>query len=226
MPIDAGRAEKQVKTLFGWMLFRRISLPLSLLVARTRVRPSQITGLGLACGLAGAGLLAYGRYPTMVAGAVLAAIAKLLDAMDGEVARAKGLDTRAGYVADGLVDRLRDTSVIVGLGVGAYRHGSPLAVWWTLGAVIGYLLFFYVSAAFPAHWREIRSEADLDEKHMFRVGRRIRLGAGDTLAVATLAGAIAARPLWPVIAIACVAPIAVAAKVRRLFVFKPWDGPR
>src|SRR2546426_8511781 len=87
--IDAGRAEKQVKTLFGWLLFRRISLPLSLLVAKTRVRPSQVTALGLACGLAGAGLLAYGKYPTMVAGAVLAAIAKLLDAMDGEVARAK-----------------------------------------------------------------------------------------------------------------------------------------
>jgi phosphatidylglycerophosphate synthase len=201
--LDASRAEKKVKTLFGWLFFRRISLPLSLLVARTPVRPWQITTLGLAAGLTGAGFLATGAYHLGIVGGILAMVAKLLDAMDGEVARAKGMDSRAGYVADGLVDRVRDTAVIVGLGVGAYRHGSPTALMWTLGAVIGYLLFFYVSAAFPAHWREIRSEADLDEKHMFRVGGRLRLGAGDTLAVATFAGAVGDVPLWPVIAIAC-----------------------
>src|SRR5438132_5879123 len=96
--IDRARAEKKIKTLFGWLFFRRLSLPLALLVARTPITPSQITAAGLAFGLAGAAMLGTGRYGWLVVGAAFAVVAKLLDAMDGEVARAKHLDTPAGYV--------------------------------------------------------------------------------------------------------------------------------
>jgi len=104
--VDERRAAKKIKTLFGSLLYRRISLPLSLRVARTRVRPSQITALGLGTGLVGAGLIATGTSGLAIAGAVLVNIAKILDAMDGEVARAKGSETSTGYVLDGLSDRL------------------------------------------------------------------------------------------------------------------------
>jgi phosphatidylglycerophosphate synthase len=221
--IDRARAEKKIKTLFGWLFFRRVSLPLALVLARTPVTPAQITAAGLGFGLAGAALLGTGRYVWLVVGAVFAVVAKLLDAVDGEVARAKHLDTPAGYVVDGLVDRVRDAAVIVGLGVGSYRMGHPAAVWWTLGAVAGYLGFFYVSAASPSHWREARSTADIDDKHMFRVGGRLRLGAGDTLAVITMLGAALDHPLWTVIAVAAVSPVAIGMKVRRLFLNRPWE---
>ncbi|MDQ3778502.1 MAG: CDP-alcohol phosphatidyltransferase family protein [Actinomycetota bacterium] len=225
-PIDASRAEKPVKTLFGWLVFRRVSLPLALLLARTPLRPSHVTGLGLSVGVAGAVLLAHGGYWWALAGALLANVAKLLDAVDGELARAKHLDTSAGYVADGLCDRLRDTAVILGCGIGASRAGDAHALEWTLAAIVGYLAFFYVSAAAPSHWREIASERDLDEKHSFRVGTRLRLGAGDTLAVTVLFAAVIGRPAWFVVALALAAPIAIAFKVRRLFVLRPWERER
>ena len=221
--VDAERAQKPVRTLFGWLVYRRISMPLSLRVARTRVRPSHITAAGLALGLGGAFLLSTGRYELALAGAVLVSVAKVMDAMDGEVARAKHLDSAAGYVADGLCDRLRDTAVIAGLGIGAARSGVDGALAWTLAAVIGYLLFFYVSAAAPSHWREIRAAADLDEKHAFRLTSGVRLGAGDTLAIGVLVAAAIDRPLWLVAAIAILAPFAIAAKVRRLFAQRPWE---
>jgi phosphatidylglycerophosphate synthase len=220
---DVERMHKPVKTLFGWAIFRRLSIPLSLRLARTRIRPWQITTFGLSVGLVGAGLLASGRYAWALAGAGLANLAKLMDAVDGEVARAKHLDSPAGYVADGLADRLRDTAVIVGAGVGAFRHGEPGALAWTLGAAVGYLGFFYVTAAFPSHWREIRSEKDLDEKHMFRLGRTLRLGAGDTLAVGLLVSAAVGRPLWLVAAVAVLAPLAIILKTRSLFLLRPWE---
>jgi phosphatidylglycerophosphate synthase len=187
------------------------------------VRPSHITAAGLALGLGGAFLLSTGRYDLALAGAVLANIAKVMDAMDGEVARAKHLDSAAGYVADGLCDRLRDTAVITGLGIGAARSGVDGALVWTLAAVIGYLLFFYVSAATPSHWREIRAASDLDEKHAFRLTSGVRLGAGDTLAMGVLIAAAIDQPLWLVAAIAVLAPFAIAAKVRRLFAQRPWE---
>jgi CDP-L-myo-inositol myo-inositolphosphotransferase len=221
--IDAERARKPVRTLFGWLVYRRISMPLSLRVARTRLLPWHITATGLALGLSGAVLLSTGRYELALAGAVLVNVAKVMDAMDGEVARVKRLDSAAGYVADGLCDRLRDTAVIAGLGIGAAQDGGDAALAWTLAAVIGYLLFFYVSAATPSHWREIRRTGDVDEKHAFRVTPGVRLGAGDTLAMGVLIAAAIDRPLWLVAAIAILAPFAIAVKVRRLFAQRPWE---
>jgi CDP-L-myo-inositol myo-inositolphosphotransferase len=199
-------------------------VPLSLLVARTPVRPSHLTALGVTFGVAGAALIATGRAGALVAGALLVNAAKVLDAMDGEVARVKHLETAAGYVADGLCDRLRDTVVIIGLGVGAANGGEDAAPWWTMAALAGYLLFFYVSAAAPSHWRELRAPGDLDEKHAFRVTSGIRLGAGDTLAMAVLVVGIAGRPLWLVAAIALLAPLAIVTKVRHLFARRPWEA--
>jgi phosphatidylglycerophosphate synthase len=221
--IEADRARKPVRTLFGWLVYRRISMPLSLRLARTRLLPWHITAAGLALGLSGAVLLGTGRYELALAGALLVNVAKVLDAVDGEVARVKHLDSPAGYVADGLSDRLRDTAVIAGLGVGAAQGGSDVALAWTLAAMAGYLLFFYVSAATPSHWREIRRKSDLDEKHAFRVTPAVRLGAGDTLAMGVLIAAAIDRPLWLVAAIAVLAPFAIAVKVRRLFTSRPWE---
>ncbi|MBI4730264.1 MAG: CDP-alcohol phosphatidyltransferase family protein [Acidobacteria bacterium] len=223
--VDVERARKPVKTLFGWLLFRRISLPLSIRVARGgRIRPAHLTALGLALGLAGAASFALGTRAGLLAGAGLALVAKLLDAMDGEVARATRRDTRAGYVADGLADRLRDTSLIVGAGVGLHRTGFPGALSWTLAAATGYLAFFYVSGAFPAHWREVRSPGDLAGKHMFLVAPGIRLGAGDTLAVLVAAAAVAGRIEWFLQTSAVAAPVALALKIARLFRLRPWEA--
>ena len=73
-------------------------------------------------------------------------------------------------MADGLVDRVRDPAIIVGLGVGAFRMGHPSAPWWTLAAVAGYLWFFYVSAATPSHWRESAPSPWMRTKGVFVTG--------------------------------------------------------
>ena len=221
--VDLSRISKPVKTLFGWAVYRRMSAPLSRRLARTSVAPIHLTALGLALGLTGATLLATGRYAWVLAGAALANGAKVLDAVDGEVARAKHLDTPAGYVADGLADQLRDTALIVGAGIGAWRIGEPQAAGWLLGAAVGYLFFFYVASASPAHWREVRSPSDLDDKHMVRVTGDLRLGAGDTIAAGLLASAAIGHVFWLVQAIALLSPLAVLLKVIRLFRRRPWE---
>jgi len=221
---DLARMRKPIRTLFGALLFRRISMPLSALLARTRIHPTQITLAGLASGLVGAGLLATGGRWLAVSGAALIWVAKILDAADGEVARAKHMDTPGGYVLDGLTDRLRDTAVIVGCGIGAHQAGLASGLEWTIGAVCGFLYFFYVSGIAPSHWRESRSEGDVDEKHMFRVTNAIRLGAGDTLAVAVMVAALVHHLDVLIIAVALSAPVAVVAKLRSLTRRRPWES--
>lgn len=219
---DLGRARKSVTTLFGWLLFRRLSLPLSLALARTPVRPWQVTLLGALLGVLGGAALATGERPWQLAGAGGGLAAKLLDAVDGELARAKGLDTPGMYVADGLADRLRDLALIVGAGVGLHRAAEPSALAWTLAAAVGYLAFFYVSGAFPSHWREARDPSELDEKHLFRLSPRLRLGAGDTLAVLLAAAAAADRVPWFLWAVGVAAPIALGLKLWSLARRRPW----
>ncbi len=220
---DLARMRKPIRTLFGALLFRRISMPLSARLARTGIRPTQVTSAGLASGLAGAALLASGSRWLAVGGAGLVFVAKILDAADGEIARAKHLDTSGGYVLDGLTDRVRDTAIIAGCGIGATRAGFGSGLEWTLGALCGFLYFFYVSGMSPSHWREARDRADVDEKHVFRVTPDIRLGAGDTLAVAVMVVALAGHLEALVIAVAIGSPLAIAVKLRNIVRRRPWE---
>ena len=222
-PPDLNRMRKPIRTLFGSMVFRRISMPLSARLARTRVHPTTVTLMGLCFGLGGAALLATGARWLAVAGGLCAWVAKVLDAADGEIARAKHMDTPAGYVLDGLTDRLRDTALVAGCGIGAARAGFAGAAWWTVAALAGFLYFFYISGMARSHWREARNDGDVDEKHVFRVSSSIRLGAGDTLAVAVMLAAVAGELEAVVIAVAVGAPVAIAIKLRSLVRRRPWE---
>lgn len=219
--LDVGRIGKPVKTLFGWLLFRRISRPLSIAFAKMKVPPMALTMLGLGSGVAGAFVFSGGTRSMMLAGAGFAAIAKIFDACDGEVARLRHLDTSTGYVIDGLTDRLRDTALLIGCAAAA--RDIPGAQAWSMAALAAYLGFFYVSAASPSHWREAEGSRDVDEKHAFRVTRSLRLGAGDTLVVALAAVALVERPLWLLMTASVVGPAAIAFKTRRLLAGKPWE---
>lgn len=218
----AARAEKSVKPLFGWLIYRRLSLPLSVRLARTRVMPWQITATGLALGLAAGGALGVGTYRWALAGALLANLGMLADAMDGEVARAKQVASRAGYVLDVLCDRLRDTAIIAGCGIGAHRAGVGGAFEWTIAAIAAYLFFFYLSSVSPAHWREAQGTADLSVKHMI-AWTRVRVGIGDSVAVLVAVVAFAGRPILLVQAVALLTPLVMAMKVRHLVRLRPWD---
>jgi hypothetical protein len=103
------------------------------------------------------------------------------------------------------------------------RAGFGSGLYWTLGALCGFLYFFYISGIARSHWRETRTESDIDEKHMFRVTRATRLGAGDTLAVIVMLAAVAGHLEAVVIAIAVGSPVAVALKLRGIARRRPWD---
>lgn len=218
---DVSRIGKPVKTLFGWLIFRRISRPLSIGFARMGVAPIALTMIGLASGVVGAVVYSQGTRSAMLLGAGLAAVAKVLDACDGEVARMRHVDTSTGYVIDGLTDRLRDTALLIGCAAAARE--IPGASAWSIAALTSYLGFFYVSAASPSHWREATGPRDVNEKHAFRVTKSLRLGAGDTLVVALAVAAAVNRPLWLLIAAAVTGPAVIAFKVRRLLSGKPWE---
>jgi len=120
---------------------RNVSLAISRRLMALPVTPNQVTVmagvLGVLCGL----LVGHGGYQAMLLGALGFQLNSILDGVDGEIARAKLLESRAGQWFDTLADDLTNLAFMVGAAVGCYRTwGSTLYL--VLGAVgaIGFLI--------------------------------------------------------------------------------------
>lgn len=119
--------------LFHWFIKPLIRLP---------VTPNQVTTLRLILGVAAGFLFAGGTYFSYLAGGILFEISLLLDNLDGEIARARGLQTPWGERYDILADLVTLAAFYTGLAAGLLRD-EPWRGWWLwVGAagLAGYLL--------------------------------------------------------------------------------------
>ncbi|HET7545254.1 MAG TPA: CDP-alcohol phosphatidyltransferase family protein [Polyangiaceae bacterium] len=110
-------------------------------VSRTGVSPDTLTLISLLISAASLPLAAIGRLPA--AGACLL-FGSAFDALDGIVARERGLSSDAGEVLDAVVDRYADAAPLLGLAI-FYRASLP-ALLVVLFALLGSLLVSYVRA--------------------------------------------------------------------------------
>ncbi len=110
-------------------------------VARTGVSPDTLTLISLLISGASLPLAALGMLPA--AGACLL-FGAAFDALDGIVARARGLSSDAGEVLDAVVDRYADAAPLLGLAV--YYRASLPALLLVLCALLGSMLVSYVRA--------------------------------------------------------------------------------
>lgn len=123
------------------MLDRSLRLPKDRALGRvatvmpTWVSPDALTAAALAVGLAAAGAAALGS--TLVAvGAWL--VNRLLDGLDGPLARARSTASDRG----GYFDMMADTVVYAAVPLGIAVHRADLTVWWCTAAL---LASFYVN---------------------------------------------------------------------------------
>lgn len=106
-------------------------------VVGARVHPTTLTAAGLAVGLACAVVAAQGAYTI---GLVLWLLNRLLDGLDGTVARRSGRQTDLGAYLDLLADFAVYAAVPVGLAVSVDDRGAYIALALMLSA-------FYINAA-------------------------------------------------------------------------------
>ncbi len=96
-------------------------------LARTTVRPNQVTTLRLVVGLSAAACLAVGTPEWRLAGAALFVVSFLLDRADGDLARLTGQTSPGGHTYDLISDSVCNALTFVGLGLGL--TSSPLGLW-------------------------------------------------------------------------------------------------
>jgi phosphatidylglycerophosphate synthase len=118
------------------LIDRRLSRPLTRLLLRTPVTPSQVTLLSVAAGLLGAAGLATVSHGLRVGGVLLLVLSIILDCVDGEIARARYQQSAAGARLDVVGDYLVHLAVFVGLATGLLRQGLPPGGVWVAAALV------------------------------------------------------------------------------------------
>ena len=103
------------------LLNRRLSVPVSWMLARFRPSPDLLSILSFLIGVAGAVALGLGHGAW---GGALIQACSVLDGVDGEVARLTLRAGPRGTLWDGFLDRLGDAAVCAGLGVWAASAGA------------------------------------------------------------------------------------------------------
>jgi len=122
------------------MINRRISIPISLWLTRTRITPNQISIMNLVLASAAGLLFASTSYPVLVLAGILLQLASILDGCDGEVARLTFRQSPKGQWIDTVTDNLSYVALLVGLIVGQLRREpTALTLWLGVVAVIAVL---------------------------------------------------------------------------------------
>ncbi|MGB1547545.1 MAG: CDP-alcohol phosphatidyltransferase family protein [Alphaproteobacteria bacterium] len=96
-------------------------------LVRTPITPNHVSFASLLTAVIGTGLFAAGEQTRANWGAVLFILGRLLDHVDGELARLTGKTTRFGYYLDYLVGTISYVALFVCLGIG-FRE-SLLGEW-------------------------------------------------------------------------------------------------
>lgn len=127
----------QVVDLFTFN--RRISAKLSSVLIKMPLTPNHVTTLSMGAGLWAGYFFSSGRRSGMLLGAAFLQLSFILDNCDGDIARAKSLQSRFGMWYDFTADLMVDFALWSGLALGAVSLGVPGAAvrgWW-LAALAG-----------------------------------------------------------------------------------------
>jgi phosphatidylglycerophosphate synthase len=166
--VSARRAEKALlqslrKSADGVVakVDRYVSLGISRWLMHLPIRPNHVTVLAALLGLVCAMSEARGGYFFMLLGALGFQANSILDGIDGEIARAKLLESRLGQWMDTLADDISNLAFMIGVSIGSYRTwGSQRYL--VLGGIAA--TGFILATAFMYHYLITRARSgDLND---------------------------------------------------------------
>ena len=154
---------------------RYLNRPLSIRISRRMVKypitPNQISLFSILCSILGSGLFAFGGYPSLLLGGLLAQFASVIDGCDGEVARLKFQGSDYGGWFDAVLDRYADAFLLFGLTWHAYSaNPGPLILFIGFLAIIGSFMLSYTADKYDRLMRD-----RIIHSKVFRLGRDVRV---------------------------------------------------
>lgn len=102
--------------------------PLVYAFKETPVTPNQVTALSALLGIAAAYCFSFGDARSMIQGGIIFELSRILDSVDGELARAKGMASEWGRIVDGIGDYVSSIAILTGLMLGLPDHRMELLI--------------------------------------------------------------------------------------------------
>ena len=104
--------------------FRFLSTAITKLLLKTNVTPTQITVIHIFIGILAAILFGFGKYNLTIIAAILFTFSIILDLIDGEIARYKGITSKVGSWLDHITDHMLLFFAIIGISLGNFRNSN------------------------------------------------------------------------------------------------------
>jgi len=135
---------KDTEGIMSRLVNRRISLAVTRRLMDRDVTPNRMTWVSMGIGLFGALFFLLPGQGAQVTGASLFLLHSILDGCDGELARLKFLESRAGGIFDYWSDNIVHVAVFACIGIGRAMHGGD--------AWAGLLSLFAVAGTLVSAW--------------------------------------------------------------------------
>ena len=113
-------------TLLNKYVNRKASEPMARLLAKTRVTPNQVSWA--AFGIAILSFISFVLGQNIIGG-LLAQLTSIVDGVDGDLARLKGMVSEFGGFLDSVLDRYTDILIVLGLTLWSVSHETYPGIW-------------------------------------------------------------------------------------------------
>lgn len=154
---------------------RAVSKALLSYVLKTSLTANQITLFSGLLGIAGASLLIINSRLYSVLAGICIILYMLFDGIDGDIARAKNMQSRYGQWLDVFFDKLNDLLLIICLTFGVYRTTE---LWWTMAlgiCLMGFTFFLqFVMLANYTIFNTAASEKPPDALESDKINRPLK----------------------------------------------------
>ncbi len=153
---------------------KRISIPISLQLAKTRIHPNILTIINMMVGFLSAYYVLQGTYWQMVLGGFLFQLASVFDGVDGEVAKFTFKVSKIGGWLDTIGDNGTLLLFLIAVSVLYFQNTSAVAasimiillfagLFWFIGMIVWYLRKFSESGSLVAYDKEFLQKLPQDD---------------------------------------------------------------
>ncbi|MCK4353513.1 NTP transferase domain-containing protein [candidate division WOR-3 bacterium] len=149
------------------LLNRQISIRISKLLLKTKIKPNLISFMSFIIGMLSVFFFCLGNYLHIIIGGLLAQFSSIIDGCDGEIARLKSQESSYGAWFDAVLDRYVDALIIFGMAYGYWNLHHNIGIW--------IVSFIALIGSFMNSYTADKYDNVFKKKFKIRVGRDIRL---------------------------------------------------
>jgi phosphatidylglycerophosphate synthase len=180
------------------LIINPINLILVRKIAKTPITPNQLTLISFVITMAASGCFISTNHIIQITGGILLLLGYLIDCLDGDLARLKGLKSPLGAMLDPIMDRCGEMVIICGIALGGWRATSSTL--WLVGGMlllgVCQLYFYMTDAMLNIFKKETGLLNKISRKTL--MGSPMRFGAIEPFIWGQAALACAGIPYWGV----------------------------